>query len=60
MYFTELIIIIAFIGGIYFYRTRKGDESVGKYIVKQITTKAQEEEVNAYIRQLAKNTNHSA
>lgn len=38
MYFTELIIIIAFIGGIYFYRTRKGDESVGKYIVKQITT----------------------
>ena len=37
MYFTELLIIVAFIVGIYLYRNYKGD-NVGKYIVKQITT----------------------
>ena len=37
MYFTELIIIAAFVVGICLYRTYKGD-NVGKYIVKQITT----------------------
>ena len=34
MYFTELFIIIAFVGGIYLYRNYKG-ENVGKYIVGQ-------------------------
>ena len=37
MYFTELIIIAAFVIGICIYRNYKGD-NVGKYIVKQITT----------------------
>ena len=37
MYFTELIIIAAFVIGICIYRSYKGD-NVGKYIVKQITT----------------------
>ncbi len=34
MYFTELFIIIALVGGIYLYRNYKG-ENVGKYIVGQ-------------------------
>ena len=37
LYFTELLIIVAFIVGIFLYRNYKGD-NVGKYIVKQITT----------------------